>query len=225
MCQHYDTRCTISSECCNTFYPCRQCHDSVELHQMDRYQINRVCCQECTTIQDPSNQCKSCHTIFSRHFCPRCNLWSGEEAFHCESCNICYKKITFHCDTCNLCFETKEHTCKKNADNIGQECSVCFEALFYTVRPPVVLRCGHCIHADCLKQMMENNRYQCPLCKKTMSEVDWQYIHNLVRRFPTEEKKEITVLCNDCVETSNTIHHPFGNECMRCGSFNTVLAS
>ena len=38
-----------------------------------------------------------------------------------------------------------------------QNCPVCFEYLFDSVRPTAVLSCGHTIHSDCLKEM-EHNR-------------------------------------------------------------------
>ncbi len=38
-----------------------------------------------------------------------------------------------------------------------QNCPVCFEYLFDSVRPTAVLPCGHTIHSDCLREM-EHNR-------------------------------------------------------------------
>ena len=47
------------------------------------------------------------------------------------------------------------HVCVENS--MRQNCPVCFEYLFDSVRPTAVLPCGHTIHSDCLKEM-ENNR-------------------------------------------------------------------
>ena len=36
-------------------------------------------------------------------------------------------------------------------NSMRQNCPVCFEFLFDSVRPTAVLPCGHTIHSDCLK--------------------------------------------------------------------------
>ena len=47
------------------------------------------------------------------------------------------------------------HICVENS--MRQNCPVCFEYLFDSVRPTAVLPCGHTIHSDCLREM-EHNR-------------------------------------------------------------------
>lgn len=47
------------------------------------------------------------------------------------------------------------HVCVENS--MRQNCPVCFEYLFDSVRPTAVLPCGHTIHSDCLREM-EHNR-------------------------------------------------------------------
>ena len=51
--------------------------------------------------------------------------------------------------------EQGNHVCVENS--MRQNCPVCFEYLFDSVRPTAVLPCGHTIHSDCLKEM-EHNR-------------------------------------------------------------------
>ena len=50
------------------------------------------------------------------------------------------------------------HVCVENS--MRQNCPVCFEYLFDSVRPTAVLPCGHTIHSDCLREM-ERNRSVC----------------------------------------------------------------
>ena len=51
------------------------------------------------------------------------------------------------------------HVCVENS--MRQNCPVCFEYLFDSVRPTAVLPCGHTIHSDCLREM-ERNRSVAP---------------------------------------------------------------
>ena len=51
------------------------------------------------------------------------------------------------------------HVCVENS--MRQNCPVCFEYLFDSVRPTAVLPCGHTIHSDCLREM-EHNRCDLP---------------------------------------------------------------
>ena len=48
------------------------------------------------------------------------------------------------------------HVCVENS--MRQNCPVCFEYLFDSVRPTAVLPCGHTIHSDCLKEMERNRQ-------------------------------------------------------------------
>ena len=35
-------------------------------------------------------------------------------------------------------------------------------------------------------------------------------------------EKKIKILCNDCLNKSETIYHHVGHKCINCGSYNTV---
>jgi len=52
-----------------------------------------------------------------------------------------------------------------------QNCPVCFEYLFDSVRPTAVLPCGHTIHSDCLKEMERNRQLACPICMKSYADL------------------------------------------------------
>jgi Zn finger protein HypA/HybF involved in hydrogenase expression len=74
--------------------------------------------------------------------------------------------------------------------------------------------------------MISNNKYQCPLCKKTMIDVDWSKYKSIIASIPipaNQEIKDVELLCNDCLNKTNTTFHPIAIECLNCGSFNTVI--
>ena len=52
-----------------------------------------------------------------------------------------------------------------------QNCPVCFEYLFDSVRPTAVLPCGHTIHSDCLREMERNRALSCPICLKSYADL------------------------------------------------------
>ena len=115
-------------------------------------------------------------------------------------------------------------------------------------RPTSVLRCGHVLHADCLKQLLEND-YRCVLCKKSAVDMTAQWkmmdmrlamaapIPRLVRSDTGEEEempeelktKVLKVMCNDCGHRFDRLFSPYGvYKCggpdgKGCGSYNTVV--
>ena len=111
-CYHYNRGCSMLCPQCNQWFTCRLCHDEVVPdHYMDRYHVKYIACMKCKTVQFCSNQCVSCHAVFSEYYCDICHLWKDNEepSFHCPDCNICRvgKGIgidTFHCHTCNNCY-------------------------------------------------------------------------------------------------------------------------
>lgn len=230
MCQHYKRNCKLLAECCNKLFDCRQCHDAQEDHSIDRYATKTIECNQCKTAQPKSNQCIQCKIQFGNYYCNVCNLWTESPIYHCESCNICYSTDTdnrFHCDFCDLCFLTsiENHQCQQKKVTKDQECCVCLEPLYYQISPPYMLKCQHWIHFKCLEEMLKNGKHQCPLCKKSMVEMDWSGLKELIKLIPIAEmeKKEVQVLCNDCLEKTICDYHPVGHSCGKCESFNTVL--
>jgi len=223
LCQHYKRNCKILAPCCQEYFDCRLCHDAVQSHTIDRYAIKTIQCNFCTTVQDKSSQCQNCLEVFS--------LWIEFPIVHCEKCNICYKESVqgrFHCDTCNLCFEGDQnnHSCCEKKVDPDSECCVCLEKLYYQPVAAAILKCGHWIHSKCLEGMMQNNKYQCPLCKKTMIDVDWSKYKSIIASIPIstdQEPKDVELLCNDCLTKSQRTYHPIAMECSNCGSFNTGI--
>lgn len=88
-------------------------------------------------------------------------------------------------------------------DSMRQNCPVCFEYLFDSVRPTAVLPCGHTIHSECLKDMEKNRQLLCPICMKTYADLApiWRRIDQEVADtpMPPDYANWIAhILCNDC---------------------------
>lgn len=93
------------------------------------------------------------------------------------------------------------HVCVENS--MRQNCPVCFEYLFDSVRPTAVLPCGHTIHSECLKDMEKNRQLLCPICMKTYADLApiWRRIDQEVADtpMPTDYANWVAhILCNDC---------------------------
>jgi hypothetical protein len=99
-CSHYKRKCQLLAPCCDTFYPCRFCHDEQrdeaekdvkKRHNLDRKAVKKVKCMRCGEVQDPAKECKSCGVVMGFYFCPVCNLYDDvdKKQFHCDKCTIC----------------------------------------------------------------------------------------------------------------------------------------
>ena len=88
------------------------------------------------------------------------------------------------------------------------------------------MKCGHHIHYDCFSELVKHDA-RCPLCKQSVVDMSayWQDLKaNILNQpLPCELKKNLEIRCNDCLKVSQTLYHPLGNECLKCGSFNTVV--
>jgi RING finger/CHY zinc finger protein 1 len=227
-CTHYKRHCDIFAECCKKWYGCRLCHDEAEDHKIDRFTTTLIRCRSCTTSQAVSNQCTKCEQVFGESFCAKCRLWTTGQMYHCDKCGFCRKgdPSTFeHCDTCNACMAIG-HQCSSNAD-VENNCPVCLERLFDSVKPWSLTKCGHCIHSACLTAQLEKGIYQCPICKKSLVDMSraWEAMATEVAavQMPEEYRDmEVCVQCNDCQETSQVHFHVIGMQCKSCSSFNTA---
>jgi len=229
-CVHYERKCVMECPKCLCFFKCRICHDEYENHVLDRFNVEKIKCLECGTIQQSSNKCTKCSIHFSDYYCGICNLWRAKSTFHCDLCGICRngeKKNYKHCETCGLCLHVKcEHKCVK--DSSHSNCPICEEYLFSSCSEVQVLKtCGHSIHHKCLKEYGKNN-YFCPICKKTIKEfnINWVQLKTIINiyKMPEEYNKwKIKIYCNDCEKKNIVSKHFMGNECPNCGSFNTNI--
>lgn len=82
-CEHYHSEIDIIAikfKCCNTYYPCYQCHDHELTHDIDKWNTNELeyekvvlcgnCKTELTFNEYIVNMCKYCHAQFN----PNCKL-------------------------------------------------------------------------------------------------------------------------------------------------------
>jgi RING finger/CHY zinc finger protein 1 len=244
MCEHYEgIHCEILAPCCKEYHACRICHDvRVQTHSIDRYAIQEVRCTACGEGPQPrSNGCTGCGIEFASYFCEKCNLWSPRPVYHCEGCRICYLLAPDerrHCDLCNLCYvgTEGEHSCPKAMVDVGEECCVCLETLYYGVKTPYRTRCGHWMHTQCMKELLHTGNFRCPLCKKTTIDMDWEkygeYVKELQENLSIplgqqhQQETECTFLCNDCLTTTTmtmttTMMMMTIYRCERCGGYNT----
>jgi hypothetical protein len=75
----------------------------------------------------------------------------------------------------------QDHVCVENS--MHQNCAVCFEYLFDSVKAISVMPCGHTIHRDCLQQLYDHRTYTCPICCRTTVDLrsTWQDLDETVR--------------------------------------------
>src|SRR3989304_10601924 len=184
-CKHYKRRCKIVAPCCNKIFSCRLCHDYVMYehaeaiayeiienkeikeindkdsksnllpHKINRFNINKIVCDECNLVQDVKKFCENCGICFGSYFCQKCKLFDDvdKKQFHCDKGGICRvgfeNSEPFHCDSCNTCIN-KEIKDNHKCFNIKETaCPVCFDNLFETTKNYILLKCGHSIHNDC----------------------------------------------------------------------------
>lgn len=242
-CEHYDRECDYLAACCDEFFHCKFCHDKVKFdeerdiskcHKMIRSDTERVRCRRCNFTQSLQQNCQNCGVCMGAYFCSICHLYDSnlsKHIYHCEKCGICRvgpKENYFHCDTCEACLGIAlqgSHTCRPGM--LKANCAVCQEDMFTSREATISMKCGHFIHRACLRAMIQNNRYSCPLCFKNV--VDMSLVYQELdeeiaqTQMPEEYKNlEFDVLCNDCLHKSNVRFHFLGMKCPNCGSYNTV---
>ena len=235
-CKHYDRKCIIITDCCNSEFSCRICHDNFyELHKnshkLKKEDVNKIKCKECNTIQDVSNICNNCNIKFGNYFCETCRLFdfNDKKQFHCDKCGICRvggAENFYHFDTCNACINISlkdNHTCIKNC--FETSCPVCYEDIFDSVKAITKLKCGHTIHIKCFNEMLSNSIIRCPLCNKSTIDCT-QIFNNLDTQIentimPEQYNYVVDIYCNDCSKESRTKFHILGHKCQHCGSYNT----
>lgn len=241
-CLHYQRGCLIECPDCKKFVRCRLCHDAViGDHALNRFKVCFVKCCECGEIcsvgqDDKEQRCRECNNLFGTYYCHVCHLYdnSARDIFHCDQCGMCRvgKSENFkHCSKCDLCigvalFET--HQCFANTWN---DCPVCMEPMKDSTKSLYLLNCGHGMHLECVRHLLESD-YRCSLCKKSiviMTDV-WNQIRNDIANsgvnitFTNETGTilEKEYLCNDCGSLFKASKNLFNmQECKNCGSFNS----
>ena len=244
-CEHYRRRCRLIAPCCsNAPFSCRHCHntasDSGDMklsHQLDRKAVQELECCLCSTRQPVSETCSTCGVRFGAYSCLICRFFDDDTskgAFHCDGCGICRvggRDNFFHCETCGFCYANalkETHKCVQQS--MHQNCGVCMEYLFDSIKPISVLNCGHTIHTHCLDEMARHSNFYCPICHKTYlgdssKENLWAQYDRAVQetQMPQEyAEMRVAILCNDCGSRSTCLFHVVGLKCQDCGSYNTT---
>ena len=174
-CSHYQRGCDLYASCCDSFWPCRLCHDqfyehTTHQHTLNRFEVSSVRCRDCHHVQKPQQNCEACGKLFGHYFCDICNLFDNDttkEITHCDKCGFCVmgrKEQLRHCDTCKMCYKDKEGPRHRCIENLKEEsCSVCCERLFTVGAQLNQLRCGHWLHKDCRIELNKHRMYNCPI--------------------------------------------------------------
>ncbi|CAL9023865.1 unnamed protein product [Prunus brigantina] len=240
-CDHYRRRCKIRAPCCDQIFPCRHCHNEAasslsnpkDCHELVRQDVKQVVCSVCNTEQQVAQLCSNCGVNMGEYYCDICKFYDDDiskQQFHCNECGICRvggRDKFFHCQKCGSCYAVElrdNHLCVENS--MKNHCPVCYEYLFDSVQGTSIMKCGHTMHSECFIEMQRQNQYRCPICSKTVRDMDaiWRLLDDDIEAtaMPEEYQYEVvSILCNDCNTTSNAPFHIFGLKCSNCDSYNT----
>ncbi|XP_018564543.1 RING finger and CHY zinc finger domain-containing protein 1 [Anoplophora glabripennis] len=232
-CPHYRRKCKFVSPCCNKIYTCRFCHDEQEDHKLIRKAINELMCALCDTRQPVQANCQSCGILFGKYSCLECNLFDDEDKnqFHCAGCEICRvggADRFFHCDTCNICLplqlKNNGHKCVENVSRAN--CPVCLEDIHTSRIPCHIPLCGHLLHRTCFEQLVRSNHFSCPICQKSLMNMDqiWKLRDTEMANTPMPPEYSnyfMEIQCKDCHKKGVVKFHIVGLKCTHCGSYNT----
>lgn len=219
--------------CCEKNYVCRLCHDEKESHKLDRTSVIDIVCMVCGEEQKVSQRCVACQSIFGKYFCEKCRLYDDEEKgqFHCDGCGLCRiggRDNFFHCEKCGCCYSVSlkdDHKCIENATR--RNCPICNEDLHTSMKDVFISKCGHMLHRECLNQRLGDGLYECPVCERSVVDMQkqWQELDEKVASTPMPEEYRdyyVMILCNDCQKENTVLYHSEGMKCPECGSYNTI---
>ncbi|XP_039272006.2 RING finger and CHY zinc finger domain-containing protein 1-like [Styela clava] len=232
ICTHYIRRCLLECSTCWKFYPCRLCHDEKCNHKLNRYLVKHIKCNNCSTVQEVSPECKVCSTNFGKYHCSICNMFDDRDRkqYHCDDCGLCRvggRANFFHCAKCDLCLSIDikdSHKCVEKSSK--SNCPVCLEDMHTSTESLKVPSCGHLIHQKCYSVMLQHNEYRCPSCGKSTLEMSkvWENLDEEIAVTPMPDEYANTliwILCKDCQGVSNVRFHVLGLKCSKCKSYNT----
>ena len=228
-CDHYIKKCSdFIFSCCDKKWPCQKCHQNCKNYDKATSLLLSITCNECKTVQSPSNKCRQCKIKFSKNYCRKCDLWTSRNINHCNKCGMCRigtKKTLKHCNKCNICYRktTHGHRCSgRNLKNI--DCSICGENLHSSDKQILSLHCSHIFHRECIEASIEAEEYRCPDCRKSMMDMSekWDLLETSIIMQPMAKSKFVDCLCYDCNSVSEQVlYHYLGLQCIFCAGFNT----
>lgn len=231
-CSHYGRNCSLVAPCCDKVYVCRVCHDEAEEHSLVRSDVSEVVCEQCQTRQPVNSHCINCKIEFAKYFCSKCRLYDNvdKQQFHCDACGLCRiggRENFFHCEKCDVCLSITmkdSHECLEKISH--KRCPVCLLNLHTSRQPSQIPKCRHMIHVDCFENLLHAGHYACPICGKSMVNMNniWKMRDEEVMQteMPDEYKNVTTkILCRDCRKENVVPLHFLGMKCPDCGSYNT----
>jgi len=122
-----------------------------------------------------------------------------------------------------MCVKTNiDHKCFENT--FQADCVICGDGLFNNVMASSLMKCGHAMHMECLKEYIQHD-YKCPICKKSIHDMTnvWDRIRSQLQDNPTPvAAHKVPVLCHDCGHHFETPKSFYGlYECPECKGFNS----
>jgi RING finger/CHY zinc finger protein 1 len=129
----------------------------------------------------------------------------------------------FHCQKCGSCYSTtlrEKHCCIENS--MKNNCPICYEYLFDSLRETSVLRCGHTMHLQCFHEMLKHDKFSCPICSTSIFDMD-----KFLRALDAEMEASYCymgkgwIVCYDCRDTTQVFSGVAGHKCCHCQSHNT----
>lgn len=228
-CAHYKRNVKVQCFDCKRWYTCRYCHDASPTlpfpHNLRRPKTENMLCMLCKTPQPAAEVCINCGEYAAWYYCPKCKLWDNDankRIYHCDDCGICrvgegLGRDFAHCRRCNVCISIQtaaSHPCIERATE--GDCPLCLIRLFESQKSVVSLPCGHYMHGDCFKELM-NSGYKCPVCSKSAvnMELQWRKLDEEIRLQPMPEDDEdlegllpLTATTGDAEQTHGDVPQP-----------------
>ncbi|XP_044980262.1 E3 ubiquitin-protein ligase SRFP1-like isoform X2 [Hordeum vulgare subsp. vulgare] len=199
-------------------------------HELDRHAVQSVICLVCDTEQPVAQVCSNCGVCMGDYFCRACKFFDDDvdkEQYHCKDCGICRvggKDNFFHCHKCGSCYSVTlrdKHVCIEDA--MKNNCPICYEYLFDSLREASVLRCGHTMHLHCFHEMLKHDKFTCPMCSVSIFDME-----KFLRALDAEIEASFLhmgkgwIVCNDCWDTTRVYPGMAGQrKCCHCQSYNT----
>uniref|UniRef100_A0A0D9Z7B6 RING-type domain-containing protein n=1 Tax=Oryza glumipatula TaxID=40148 RepID=A0A0D9Z7B6_9ORYZ len=220
-CKHYRRRCRIRAPCCNDVFHCRHCHNE-----------STVICLVCDTEQPVAQVCYNCGVCMGEYFCSACKFFDDD--VRCRCCLLCFcwiwltgntstAKIAASAGSCYSVSLRDKHCCIENS--MKNNCPICYEYLFDSLRETSVLRCGHTMHLQCFHEMLKHDKFSCPICSMPIFDMD-----KFLRALDAEIEANMLhidymgkgwIVCNDCRDTTQVYARVAGHKCCHCQSHNT----
>ena len=135
----------------------------------------------------------------------------------------------FHCEKCDICLPKELEPKHKCTEQISRgNCPICLEGIHTSPFKANwhVPSCGHFIHMTCFKDLVKGGHYSCPVCQKSVLNMEavWRSKDEEIVATPMPPEYAnyfIGILCRDCHQESSVLYHPFGAKCYSCGVYNT----